>query len=184
MSAKSLTLAVLLALTGLAQATPTPVTTVNAVTMAANASGGSFSAGISATKTVAGDFTDVFNLTGLDGLLMVDGLLQTAGANNADIDFYSVLLNGQPLSLTVTAVGPYADFKEKATLTQFEVDGPLVLTVSGHAGGSAADGAAISASYSGSINAMEIPEPASIALVAIAAAGAGFAGRRRKSSAA
>ena len=181
MSAKTLTLAVLLTLTGLAQATPTPITTTSSVTMAPNLGGSGFSAGISATKTVAGDFVDVFNLTGLDGLLQVDGLLTTMGMNASDIDFTSVVLNGHALDLTLTAFGPSADFKEQASLAQFDLDGPLVLTVSGHAGGSLADGTAIAASYSGSVNAMQVPEPASVALVAIAAAGAGFASRRRKS---
>ncbi|XHS80127.1 FxDxF family PEP-CTERM protein [Burkholderiaceae bacterium UC74_6] len=181
MSAKTLktTLAAaLLALVGIAQASPTPSS--NSVVMAPNMGGGGFSAGISATKTVAGDFVDVFNLTGLEGWLQVDGLLKTLGTGGADIDFYSVLLNGHALELSQTAVGPYADFKELASLVQYDVQGPLVLTVSGHAGGNAADGTQIAASYSGSVNAMEIPEPASIGLVAIAAAGAAFAGRRRK----
>jgi len=183
MSAKTLTLAVLLALSGIAQASPTPAT--YSVVLAPNMGGsGGFSAGISATKTVAGDFVDVFNLTGLDGWLQVDGLLKTMGTGGADIDFYSVLLNGHALDLSQAAVGPYADFKEQASLVQYDVEGPLVLTVSGHAGGSAADGTQIAASYSGSVNAMAIPEPASLGLVGIAVAGAAFAGRRRKSAAA
>lgn len=159
-----------------------PLTSTNAVTLIADGITG-YSAGISQTHSIAGDFVDVFNLTGLDGLLNVDGLLQTAGRNAMDISFSSIALNGQQFDLSQTVIGGYAGFKEMASLGQVNLDGPLVLTVSGHAGGPGiADGEAISASYSGSVNAMTVPEPTGLVLVATALAAAGFVSRRRSST--
>ncbi len=167
-----------LAAAGMAHADP--VLSTNSVVLVANGAD-SWSAGISKTHTQVGDFTDVFNLDGIDAAVSIDGLLSTIGRGASNIDFYSVSLNGHNFDFVKNSGG----VMEKALLGTFDFSGPLVLTVTGYVGAGAQQGAAISATYSGSLNVLadnDVPEPASFALAGVALAAAAFA-RRRKANA-
>lgn len=158
-----------------------PVTSTSAVNLITDGGAG-YSAGISKNHSTAGDFIDVFKLTGLQGLLQVDGFLKTAGSGLMDINFSSIAINGYQFDLNKVTKNGYVGFSEMAGLSQIDLNGPLVLTVTGHAGGAGIeDGAVVFTSYSCTINAMDVPEPASLALVGAALAAAGFVRRRRNS---
>ncbi len=176
----SLTLAAI-ALAAASVAHAEPVLSTNSVALVPHGDA-SWSAGISKTHTQAGDFTDVFNLDGIDAAVTIDGLLSTLGRGASNIDFYSVSLNGHDFSFSKTAGGAM----EKALLDAYDFSGPLVLTVTGFVGAAgAAPGSDVFATYSGNLNVTaenDVPEPASFALAGIGLLAAAFA-RRRKAQA-
>ena len=151
-----------------------------AVTMVLDGQGGA-SAGISHTITVAGDFTDVYQLNGLSGWAIITSSLMTSGKSTFGIDFFSASINGVDFLLTQTAGSGIADFTERGNFDGTDLGSPFTLVVKGHAGDGLADGTAINATYSGSINMSAVPEPASLALAAIGLCAAGLVTRRRKS---
>jgi len=177
--ARILSLGALLASALSAHAGPV-VSGPGAVTMVQDGLGGA-SAGISHTITVAGDFTDVYQLAGLSGWAIITSSLMTSGKNTFGIDFFSASINGVEFSLTQTAGGGIADFTERGNFDGTDLGAPFTLVVKGHAGDGLADGTAINATYSGSVNMSAVPEPASLALAAIGLCAAGVATRRRKS---
>ncbi len=120
---------------------------------------GSFSAGAGVTHLFAGAFTDTLTFTGASGGLVSGNLVTIGFLDSNNIDFTSVSINGQSFALsTAGGVG-------LATLSTIAVSGPLVLTVSGVASPGATAGAAISASYAGTLNVSPVPEPGSGALL-------------------
>lgn len=124
-----------------------------------------------ALHTDSFDFTDVFTFS-VVGPVMVDVSLITIGAGLNNIDFLTADLNGNPLTLSPTG------FIESGTLGAINLNGPLVLTVTGKSG--AAGGTF--ASYSGTMNVAIVPEPGTAAMMFAGLGGLGFMGRRRQIS--
>lgn len=163
-----------------------PLLSTTNVTLVADAAGG-LSAGISKTHTVAGLFTDTFILNGVSGFALLDGILQTAGGPaTTDIDFFSATLNGVAFDFTKTNFQAgntlYIDFSEIGAFAEQGLSSPFTLVINGRAGEGLADGSRINATYSGTINANDVPEPASAALALVGLLGAGLVTRRRKSA--
>lgn len=178
MKIKALCSALLLVGT-LGLATAAPVLSSSTVALVADAHGG-WSAGISKTHTKPGLFTDVYVLGGVQGLSLVNGLLQTAGGPAVkDIDFIDISINGVMLDLEKFVQGNFVDFREIASLPDSMLSSPFVLTINGNAGQGLPSTSRISASYSGTINFNAVPEPTGYALIGVALLAAGLASRRR-----
>ncbi|MCH7341946.1 FxDxF family PEP-CTERM protein [Pelomonas sp. CA6] len=144
----------------------------------------SFSAGISRNITAAGLFTDTYTFASLAaGWYSVSAVLSTrATLDSVNIDFYSISLNGVAFNLRKTPQGTFADGFELGTLPQQKFEGPLVMVVTGRAGGALADGSAIGAGYSGTINILPapVPEPSAALLMLTGLGAVGFMARRRR----
>ncbi|CAN5234000.1 hypothetical protein BH11PSE10_BH11PSE10_00940 [soil metagenome] len=186
MSLRQICSAILLTTLGVsALATPVTYTSNTNVNVVADTIGGK-AASISKTLTQAGLFSDTYTLIGETGLALLDGILSTSGRGMQNIDFYSATLNGVAFDFIRSdkTVGTtvYLNFSEKAVFAEHGLNSPYTLVISGRAGTGFAEGAAINASYSGSINlnsVSDVPEPASFALVALGLLGAGVVSRRR-----
>lgn len=118
------------------------------------------------------DFTDVFTFS-LAGPVSVNASLITIGSGLQNIDFISADLNGNALTLTADGTG----FLETgSTGGDLDLTGPLVLTVTGKSG--AAGGTF--ASYSGTMNVTQIPEPGTCSLILVGLGMVSLFSRRRK----
>ncbi|HEY8877432.1 MAG TPA: FxDxF family PEP-CTERM protein [Roseateles sp.] len=134
---------------------------------------GAFSGGWGVTHTSSGAFTDTFTFTGASAG-SVDGSLITIGfSDRTDIDFTSVSINGH--AYTLNSTGPVGT----ATLSPVELNGPLVLTVTGIAGPALSAGTSIAASYAGTLNVSPVPEPQTLALMLAGLGVVGVLKRRR-----
>jgi hypothetical protein len=102
------------------------------------------------------DFTDVFTYT-VAGPVTVNASLVTIGSGLQNIDFLTASLNGVALTLS-----PNGFLETGSTVGDLNLNGPLVLTVTGKSG--AAGGTF--ASYSGTMNVKLVPVPAAWALLA------------------
>ncbi|MES2741037.1 MAG: FxDxF family PEP-CTERM protein [Pseudomonadota bacterium] len=121
-----------------------------------------------ATHT-SGAFTDVYEFSPFLTYGKFDTILSSIGTSAAsNIDFTFADFNGH--SLTLNSSGPL----ETAYLGLTSFNGPLTLTVSGLSGATA--------SYSGSLNVVPVPEPESYALMLGGLALLGVVARRRKSA--
>ena len=183
MSIRHIFSALMLALAG-AAVVAAPVVTTNTVALVSDVNGGR-SAGISHTLVKAGLFTDVYVITGAIGFALLDGILSTAGGPaSLDIDFYSATINGMAFNFTkqnqTSGRTVYLDFRETGVFGEAGLSSPFTLTVNGRAGEGLAEGAAINATYFGTINVNTVPEPASLALLLVGLLGAGVAIRRRQ----
>lgn len=122
-----------------------------------------------ALHTDNADFTDVFTFN-VAGPIKASASLTTVGADLHNIDFTAADLNGNVLYLS-----PNGFLENGGTLSELELVGPLTLTVKGKS--SAAGG--VFASYSGTMNVLVLPEPASGAL-GLTALAAVWGFRRRR----
>lgn len=180
----SLFAACLLAAVAAPAAWAAPVTAQQSITLQPGKAENTLTAPISKVHTVAGEFVDTYVFTGIDRWAMVNGSLTTIGMSNQfDIDFVSAALNGVNYSFSRSAMGANADALEVGKLLTARFSGPLVLEIRGVAGQGLAAGTAISASYSGTLNVTQVPEPGSLALAAFGLAGAAVTVRRRRSGA-
>jgi len=174
MNIKSLLAATVIAATGSAMAATTDVT------LKADAAGVNLTAGISKSFSKAGFFEDIYTFSSFSGMAFVNGTISSlATRQTGDIDFQSVVLNGVSFDLTKKAAGSNPDGDEFARLVDASFGPQLTLVVKGYAGGSLAAGAAIAATYSGTVNITPVPEPQSYALLLAGLAAVGFVARRR-----
>lgn len=172
-----LILAAALAASAAAQATPVPADQV--VALQASKTGATQTATLKSIHTVAGEFVDTFTLTGVDGWAKVNASLTTLGSTQAlDIDFVSATLNGIAYSFTKGSLGLNPDGVETASFVNTLLSSPLVLTVHGYAGAGLATGTAINASYAGTFNVSQVPEPATLTLALAGLIGAAVIRRR------
>ncbi len=129
--------------------------------------GGIYTGYFGATHT-SGAFTDVYEFSPTLTFGSFDTVLPSIGTSAAsNIDFTFADFNGH--ALTLNSSGPL----ESAYLGLTSFNGPLTLTVSGLSGATA--------SYSGSLNVVPVPEPESYALMLGGLALLGVVARRRKS---
>ncbi|MGS0754052.1 FxDxF family PEP-CTERM protein [Roseateles sp. GG27B] len=142
---------------------------------------GSQSAMFDTTHLTAGLFTDTFYFADAATMALVNGGLSTIGVTaTSNIDFITATLNGIAFDFTKTVKYGVIDAKEVGKFTNQDLFAPFTLIVNGRAGQGLTDGAAIAASYSGNLNVTSVPEPSSVALLAVGLVGAALVSRRRR----
>jgi hypothetical protein len=157
-----------------------PVMAEQSVALQASKTGTTQTGTFKSVHTVAGEFIDTFILTGVDGWARINASLTTLGSTQAlDIDFVSATINGVAYSLTKNMLGTNPDGVETASFINTLLSTPLVLTVHGYAGAGLSAGTAINASYSGTFNVTQVPEPASLALAVAGLMGVAVSRRRK-----
>lgn len=160
-----------------------PVTASQSVALQSGTTVDTKTAGFTINHLVAGEFVDTFTFTGMDRWGLVNASLTTSAQQaRFNIDFVSATVNGRTLNFTRTALGTFQNGFEFGRMDDYLLSGPLVLTVRGYAGQGLAAGTAISASYSGTINVTQVPEPGSLALAAFGLFGMGVVVRRRRAA--
>jgi len=142
------------------------------------AAGGTNFFGVVHTDSLAFTDTFTFNVDPIDPSPLkwqADASLVTTnlGSSVHNIDFTSASLNGVPLTLS-----PTGDFEFGNLSTTNFLNGPLILTVTGHSG---AEGGQF-ASYSGTMNISLVPEPETYAMLLAGLGLLGFMARRRNES--
>ncbi|MBB3197063.1 FxDxF family PEP-CTERM protein [Roseateles terrae] len=157
-----------------------PVLADQSVALQASKTGTTQTGTFKSVHTVAGEFIDTFTLTGVDGWARINASLTTLGSTQAvDIDFVSATLNGVAYSFNRSLLGANPDGVETGSFINTLLSTPLVLTVHGYAGAGLAAGSPINASYSGTFNVTQVPEPASLTLAVAGLIGVGVSRRRR-----
>ncbi|MBA5685614.1 FxDxF family PEP-CTERM protein [Rugamonas apoptosis] len=134
-------------------------------------SAGSYTGHFGADHNALGAFTDTFTFNPAVGPSLANAVLQTLNLfGNNNIDFTSASLNGHALTFSPTGVYEYGMINPPVN-----VSGTLVLTVMGVA-------TTPSASYSGDINVLAVPEPETYGMLLAGLGIIGFLASRRKSS--
>lgn len=165
---------------GTAAALAAPVAATQSVALQSGEQSETQTAPFSAVHKVAGEFIDTYVFTGIDRWAMVNGSLTTIGLSAPfDIDFISAVINGVSFSFSKSTLSGKAQALEIGSLNDIRVSGPLVLQIRGRAGEGLRDGAAINASYAGTLNVTQLPEPGSLALTALALGAIALVRRQR-----
>lgn len=129
---------------------------------------GSYTAHFGADHNFAGAFTDIFVFNPAVGASFANAVIQSVSLfGSADLNLTSVSLNGNPLSLIPS--GGY----EFGLLTPVPVSGVLTMTVIGTT-------LTPSASYSGDINVIAVPEPETYGMLLAGLGILGLLARRQK----
>ncbi|MFX1680875.1 FxDxF family double-cut PEP-CTERM protein [Mitsuaria sp. CC2] len=183
MTLKTRFLAAALVAAAVSAAHAAPVTAAQSVALKSGTTVDTKTAGFTINHLVAGEFVDTFTFTGMDRWGLVNASLTTSAQQaRFNIDFISATVNGQTVNFSRTALGSFQGGFEFGRMDDDLLSGPLVLTVRGYAGQGLAPGSAISASYSGTINVTQVPEPGSMALAALGLFGMGVVVRRRRAT--
>jgi hypothetical protein len=119
------------------------------------------------------DFTDQITFANTGPVFASASLVTIDLGSNQNIDFTSVMLNGE--ALTLQTLGPT---DVAYTSSPLSLTGDLVLTVMGTTNA----GAGQNATYSGVLNVAAIPEPETYALMLAGLGAIGFMARRRRSA--
>lgn len=143
------------------------------IPMVANAAlPGAFSGGFGVTHIAAGPFTDTLNFVGGGSGFVAASLVTLGFQSFSNINFTSVSLNGRPL--TLSGNGSF----DTALLPLTQLNGPFTLRVTGIAAPTLQAGAAIAASYAGTVNISPVPEPSPAAMWLAGLAALAFLSRR------
>lgn len=149
--------------------------------VALTGNGNAKSASISSVLTTTGTFQDTYNFTGISGAFTVNSVLSTLmGSAGHDIDFTSITLNGQPLTLTAATLLGNPDGREMATFGDVAFNGSLTLVVNGVFTAGVGSATPVG-TYSGTINVTAVPEPQSYAMFAAGILLLAWFSRRRPS---
>ncbi|WP_377702944.1 FxDxF family PEP-CTERM protein [Pseudoduganella sp. UC29_71] len=136
-------------------------------------------AGYSMTHLLSGDFTDTITFTPTVGSSFVDASLITIGLDATNIDFHSIMLGSTPMTITTDGGG----LVEAAATYHSSMAGLLEITVWGTAGGGGPAGTPINAVYSGTLNVLAVPEPATYGMLLGGLGVLGWLARRRSAQA-
>ncbi len=150
--------------------------TINVPMVANTGMPGSFSGGFGVTHVQPGAFTDTLTFIGAASGFVSASLVTLGFQNDNNINFTSVTLNGR--ALTLSGTGAF----ETGNLAPTFLSAPFVMTVSGIAGPGVQMGNAIAASYAGTMNVSQVPEPTTSALWLAGLGAVGWLARRRATS--